>query len=123
MVGYNTPMQNSYREEEPAHLGMFHNHLSMQAGAYQNCTWVLASAKAGWEEGVHHMGGSCIIAPTGEIIAQSVSEADEVLVADCNLDLGKYLRDTVFNFEAHRRPEHYGIITSQTGSVLPPEDV
>jgi len=122
MVGYNTPMQNSYRNDEPTHLGMFHNHLSMQAGAYQNCTWVLASAKAGWEEGVHHMGGSCIIAPTGEIIAQSISETDEVFVAECNLDLGRYLRDTVFNFEAHRRPEHYGIITSQTGTVLPPED-
>lgn len=122
MVGYNTPIQNTYREHEPAHLGMFHHHLSMQAGAYQNCTWVLASAKAGREEGVRQMGGSCIIAPTGEIIAQSTTETDEVLVAECNLDLGTYLRETVFNFGAHRRPEHYGIITSQIGSVLPPDD-
>ena len=113
MIGYNTPMQNSYREDEPSHLGMFHNHLSMQAGAYQNC---------GWEDGVHHMGGSCIIAPTGEIIARSITETDEVFVADCNLDMGAYLRDTVFNFDAHRRPEHYGIITSQTGAMSPPED-
>ena len=122
MIGYNTPIQNSYRENEPAYLGMFHNYLSMQAGAYQNSTWVLASAKAGWEEGVHHMGGSCIIAPTGEIIAKAISETDEVFVAECNLDLGKYLRKTVFDFEAHRRPEHYDIITSQTGRLLPPDD-
>ena len=29
----------------------FHNHLSMQAGAYQNATWVVGTAKGGTEEG------------------------------------------------------------------------
>ena len=37
------------------HLGMFQNHLSMQAGAYQNATWVCAAAKAGEEEGVYQV--------------------------------------------------------------------
>jgi len=33
-----------------------------------------------------------------------------------DLELGEYLRRTVFNFEKHRRVEHYGLITSRTGA-------
>ena len=121
MLGYNTPSTNPLAKAEAPHLGMFHNHLSMQAGAYQNGTWVLASAKAGVEEGVHHMGGSCIIAPTGEIVAQALTEGDEVIVAECDMDRGKYIRETIFNFDAHRRIEHYGLITERTGAVSPPK--
>mgnify|MGYP003387261871 CR=1 FL=1 len=121
MLGYNTPTTNPFQETESPHLGMFHNHLSMQAGAYQNGAWVLAAAKAGTEEGVHHMGGSCIISPTGEMVVQALSEGDEVIVAECDLDRGKYIRETIFNFDAHRRIEHYGLITERTGAVLPPE--
>ena len=47
MLGYNTPSTNPFAQTEAPHLGMFHNHLTMQAGAYQNGTWVVASAKAG----------------------------------------------------------------------------
>ncbi len=121
MLGYNTPSTNPFAKTEAPHLGMFHNHLSMQSGAYQNGTWVLASAKAGIEEGVHHMGGSCIISPPGEIVAQAMTEGDEVIVAECDLDRGKYIRETIFNFDAHRRIEHYGLITERTGAVPPPE--
>ena len=39
----------------------------MQAGAYQNAAWVVGVAKAGTEEGVEQIGGSCVIAPSGEI--------------------------------------------------------
>ena len=36
MLGYNTPSTNPFAKgQEAPHLGMFHNHLSMQAGAYQ----------------------------------------------------------------------------------------
>jgi hypothetical protein len=50
LIGYNTPV---VLEEAPAlaHLRMFHNHLPMQAGAYQNTLWVAAAAKAGLEDG------------------------------------------------------------------------
>lgn len=114
-LGYNTPHVNPFATAEPVYLGMFHNHLSMQAGAYQNGAWVLAAAKAGLEEGVHHMGGSCIIAPTGEIVALCHTEEDEVITATCDLAMGDYIKQTIFNFDAHRRIEHYGLITSQTG--------
>ena len=121
MLGYNTPSTNPFaRGQEAPHLGMFHNHLSMQAGAYQNGTWVVAAAKAGMEEGIHHMGGSCIIAPTGEIVALAQGEGDEVVAAQVDLGRGVYIRETIFDFAAHRRIEHYGLISSRTGAEPPP---
>jgi predicted amidohydrolase len=119
LLGYNTPLEGVSGPVEPAHLPMFHNWLSMQAGAYQNATWVVGVAKAGLEEGVYQIGGSCIIAPTGEMVARACTDGDELIVAECDLDLGKRLRETVFNFTAHRRIEHYGLITQQTGAVPP----
>ncbi len=119
MLGYNTPQINA-AVYEPGHLRMFHNHLSMQAGAYQNGVWVIGVAKAGVEEGVEHIGGSCIISPTGEIVAQCRTTGDELITYDCDLDFGRYLRDTMFNFAKHRRIEHYGLITERTGEIPPP---
>lgn len=119
MLGYNTPQINA-AVYEPGHLRMFHNHLSMQAGAYQNGVWVIGVAKAGVEEGVEHIGGSCIISPTGEIVAQCRTTGDELITYDCDLDFGRYIRDTTFNFAKHRRIEHYGLITERTGEIPPP---
>ena len=118
LIGYNTPTLNGLLFEPP-HLRAFHNHLSMQAGAYQNGTWVVGVAKAGREEGVDMMGHSVIISPTGEIVAQSLTLEDELIVAKCDLEAGRYLRETTFDFAAHRRPEHYGLIVETTGAVPP----
>src|SRR6266404_1478751 len=114
-LGYNTPIENIHHRE-PEHLRMFHHLLSLQAGAYQNAAWVLAAAKCGAEDGFAMIGGSAIVAPTGEIAARALSEEDEVIAVDLNLELGDYLRRTVFNFEKHRRVEHYGLITERTGA-------
>jgi predicted amidohydrolase len=64
------------------------------------------------------IGGSAIVAPTGEVAAQALSEEDEVIAVDLDLDLdlGDYLRRTVFNFDKHRRTEHYRLITERTGA-------
>jgi N-carbamoyl-D-amino-acid hydrolase len=114
-LGYNTPIENIHHRE-PEHRRMFHHLLSLQAGAYQNAAWVLAAAKCGAEDGFAMIGGSAIVAPTGEIAAQALSEDDEVIAVNLDLDLGDYLRRTVFNFEKHRRIEHYGLITERTGA-------
>ena len=121
MLGYNTPAANSLGPE-PHHVRMLHNHLSMQAGAYQNGCWVVGVAKAGHEEGCDLMGGSCIIAPSGEIVAQAHTLEDEVIAYECDLEEGRFNKQTIFNFAAHRRPEHYGIITAQTGAAEPAEE-
>ena len=114
-LGYNTPTLNIHHRE-PEHLRMFHHLLSLQAGAYQNAAWVLAAAKCGAEDGFAMIGGSAIVAPTGEIAAQALSEDDEVIAVNLDLELGEYLRRTVFNFEKHRRIEHYGLITERAGA-------
>ena len=44
MLGYNTPFDHTGHADIDG-LTSFHNHLSMQAGAYQNATWVIGTAK------------------------------------------------------------------------------
>ena len=119
LLGYNTPAHLPW---DPTYdnLAMFHNHLCMQAGAYQNGCWIVGVAKAGEEAGCDLIGGSAIIAPSGEIVAQCATKDDELIVARCDLDLSARNKDALLNFAAHRRIEHYGIITEQTG-VTPPE--
>ena len=114
MLGYNTPVHYPPAPEHD-HLQDFHNHLVMQAGAYQNGTWVVGVAKAGNEEGCDLIGGSCIIAPTGEIVAQCDSLEDEVIVHDCDLDRCAEIQKNIFNFALHREPESYSIITETKG--------
>ena len=46
LIGYNTPVHNPPAPEHDD-LSLFHNRLVMQAGAYQNGTWVIGVAKAG----------------------------------------------------------------------------
>ncbi len=118
MLGYNTPEHNIYHDE-PAHRRMFHHLLSLQAGAYQNGTWVVAAAKAGSEDGHVLIGGSAIVAPTGEIAARAQSAEDELVVYECGLDACSDFKRNVFNFDKHRRPEHYGRIVEQTGVIEP----
>src|SRR5262244_2971799 len=83
LLGYNTPIHNPPAPEQD-HLAGFHNHLSMQAGAYQNATWVVGVAKAGCEEGCELLGQSAIIAPSGEIVAMASTVGDELIVARCD---------------------------------------
>lgn len=118
MMGYNTPVHNPPAPEHDD-LSMFHNQLVMQAGAYQNGTWVVGVAKAGNEEGCEMIGGSCIIAPSGEIVAACSTKGDELAIARCDLDLCRSYKTTTFNFERHRRPEAYGLITERRGAIEP----
>ncbi len=120
VLGYNTPNENLQVPEEPAHIRVFHHRLSCQAGAYQNASWVIATAKCGKEDGFGMHGESLIVAPTGEIVAKTTTETDEVIVHDCDLSLGDYLRRTTFNFAKHRRIEHYTLITERAGAQPEP---
>ncbi len=118
LIGYNTPIHYAPDPGQNALQG-FHNHLCMQAGAYQNGTWVIGVAKGGNEEGVESLAQSAIIAPSGQIVAQAVSTGDEVIIADCDLDWCRHYKETLFDFARYRRPEAYGRITSQKGVVQP----
>ena len=121
LLGYNTPSVNSQKSEEGPEKRLFHNRLSVQSGAYQNATWVVAVAKAGVEDGFPLIGGSLIVDPNGEIVAEATTEDDELLVHPCDLDATIFGKKTIFDFARHRRIEHYGLITSRVGAVPPPE--
>jgi N-carbamoyl-D-amino-acid hydrolase len=120
MLGYNTPSLNmDGRGFEAHHLRVFHSHLSVQAGCYQNSCFAASVAKAGTEDGHELFGHSIIVNPQGEITAQATSWDDELIVADCDLDMCRLGRETIFDFARHRRPEAYRRITAQTGSEAP----
>jgi predicted amidohydrolase len=121
MLGYNTPSLNMEAGGfEAHHLRVFHSHLSIQAGCYQNACFAIATAKAGTEDGCELFGHSIIVNPQGEIVAQATSWDDELITADLNLAQCELGRTTIFAFERHRRPEAYRRITEQVGAVDPP---
>ncbi len=113
-IGYNTPIHNPPAPDHDEHSD-FHNHLVMQSGAYQNATWVIGVAKAGNEEGVPMIGGSCIISPSGQIVARCTGVGDELAVAECDLDDTVSYKESVFNFARHRQPAFYSRIVDQVG--------
>lgn len=117
-LGFNTPSWNIHWNEPP-HLRMFHHLLSLQASAYQNALWIGAAAKCGFEDGFHMIGGSAIVAPSGEIAAQASTEEDELIFVNADLALGDNFREHVFNFAKHRRPEHYRLIVDRVGAGEP----
>jgi len=110
LIGYNTPLHYAPDPSQNP-LQSFHNSLVMQAGAYQNGTWVVGVAKGGVEEGVDSLAESMIIAPSGQIVAQATTSDDELVIADCDLDWCKHYKDTLFDFDRYRRPEMYELIT------------
>lgn len=117
-IGYNTPSVNSQMSVEGLPQRLFHSELSLQAGAYQNATFVAGIAKAGLEDGHPLMGGSVIVDPDGFVLARAATEEDELILADCDFAKCAFGKSTIFDFERHRRIEHYGRITSQTGVIL-----
>jgi predicted amidohydrolase len=121
VLGFNTPSVNSQKGDEGPQKRIFHHKLSVQAGAYQNSTWVVAVAKAGIEDGHPLFGCSLIVNPDGEIVAESKTESDEVILHACDLDATRFGKETIFDFKRHRRIEHYGRITAQAGAELPKE--
>jgi N-carbamoyl-D-amino-acid hydrolase len=119
LIGYNTPIHYAPDPSQDALAG-FHNHLVMQAGAYQNGTWVVGVGKGGVEEGVDALAQSAIIAPSGEIVARCATVGDEIAVADCDLDRCANYKQTLFDFDRYRMPQHYGVI-AETGARRPME--
>jgi predicted amidohydrolase len=118
-LGFNTPSENLNYPEPPA-LRVHHHLIMAQAMAFQNATWLVETAKAGVEDGFRLFGHSLIVAPTGEIAVKSQSEEDEVILFNCDIGLAANLKQTMFNFAAHRRPEHYKLIVERTGAEVTP---
>jgi len=118
-LGFNTPTENLHYPEPPA-LRVHHHLIMAQSMAFQNATWLVETAKCGVEDGFRMFGHSVIVAPTGEIVAKSATEEDEVILVNADIDLAQNLKKTMFNFAAHRRPEHYKLIVERVGAEVTP---
>jgi N-carbamoyl-D-amino-acid hydrolase len=119
LIGYNTPIHYAPDPSQNILQG-FHNNLVMAAGAYQNGMFVVGVAKGGVEEGVDALAQSQVLAPSGQMLAQCITDGDEVAIAQLDLDWCARYKQTLFDFERYRRPETYTRITAQKGVVLPP---
>jgi predicted amidohydrolase len=100
LIGYNTPISA---------LALDLNELCLRAGAYANLCFVVGIAKAGIEDGVELIGGSCVISPQGQVLAKAATTADELITARIDLDTMGPLR-TRWNFLGRRQPQHYGAL-------------
>jgi N-carbamoyl-D-amino-acid hydrolase len=118
-LGFNTPTENLHYAEPPA-LRVHHHLIMAQSMAFQNATWLVETAKAGFEDGFRMFGHSVIVAPTGEIAVKSQTEEDEVICYDADIEMAANLKRTMFNFAAHRRPEHYRLIVERVGAEVTP---
>lgn len=129
LVGFNTPgfapqMWGASPDVSPQDAraeAIFHHKLVMQTHSYTNACFSISAARCGQDDGKFDLvGGSTIIGPDGKIMAESKTEDDEVIVADCDLGRCTPGKSRTFDFARHRRTEHYGILTSQTGVIEPP---
>ena len=117
MLGFNTPVDIPWIKGP---LTEFHSQLCMQAGAYQNGYYVVGVGKTGAEEIDYLMGGSCIVSPRGELIAQVDKRGeDAIAVSTLDLDQATTGREHTFNFAVHRQPQAYGPIVEQVGIEEP----
>lgn len=130
LCGYNTAgfaphLWGSDKNQDPKEAeatALFHHKLVMQAHSYTNATFSISAARAGMDDGKYSLiGGSCIVDPEGRLLAEAKTLEDEVVVADCDLDLCTQGKTRTFDFARHRRIEHYTRITEQTGVVEPPK--
>ena len=100
LIGYNTPLSA---------LALDLNELCMRAGAYANLCFVVGVAKAGVEDGVELIGGSCIVNPLGQVMAKATTTGDELVIARVDLDQMVPVRKR-WNFLGRRQPQHYAAV-------------
>jgi predicted amidohydrolase len=98
--------------------GRVHWATLLRARAVENEAYVIAAAQAGTtSEGVSSYGHSMIIDPWGEVLAESTSDGEDVLVATIDIDEVARRRSQIAVFEL-RRPDVYGgDVWSQSGST------
>jgi predicted amidohydrolase len=121
LMGYNSAAYDpNGGTSEDAALRTFHSTLAVQANAYMNATWAVSVAKAGVEDGSGLIGGSVIVSPDGLVVAEAKTLADELILAEIDLDACRQGKEKMFNFAQHRRPQWYGRIVDQVGAVPPP---
>ena len=123
LCGYNTPIHYAPDPSQDILQG-FHNALVMQAGAYQNGTWVVGVAKGGVEEGVDSLAQSHDRRPVGPDRRPGATPpaTSWSSLAATSTGAQRY-KGTLFDFDRYRRPEVYARITAQRASSTAPEPI
>src|SRR5258705_1224460 len=112
LIGYNPPLS-------PLALDL--NELCLRAGAYQNNLFVVGIAKAGIEDGMELIGGSCIVSSMGQGLAKGATTRDELIPAPIDRDTTTPPRKRR-GFPRRPHPEHYGPLAQapHSGARCPP---
>ena len=88
--GYAPQLWGSRKEmtqEEAEKESLFHHSLVMQANSYMNSCFSISAARAGWDDNEFSLiGGSAIVNPQGHVVAEAKSMADEIVVAEIDLE-------------------------------------
>lgn len=91
--------------------------LLLRARAAENVTYVAAASRIGKDRGgapeAFYIGESLIVNPRGEIIGHGSASAEDLVVADLDLDLLRAQRNT-WPFFHDRRPDEYRSIAQQS---------
>lgn len=117
LVGSNPKLSSKEAAKSEA---LYHHKLTVTHGSYANACFSVNVAKCGMEDGVYPLiGGTCIVDPDGEVVAEAATEEDELVVRELDLGMCRRGKGKVFAFERHRRTEHYARIVEQTGVVEP----
>ena len=105
VIGYNTPLSP---------LALDQNELVLRSGAYENSLFVVGVAKAGVEDGLELIGGSCVVGPLGQVLARAATTGDELVAARIDLDWMTPARRR-WDFYSRRHPQFYGRIAEPVG--------
>lgn len=109
-VVFNTPYNDA---EENAQARSIEAHeLAVRAAARYNGLPAIAAGKAGVEGGLPFIGASSVISHTGDVLARSTSDGDDLVVAEVDFTAaGKARAD--LRLDINRRPDQYDAIRAE----------
>jgi predicted amidohydrolase len=105
-TGYDEDAADGLQKSIEAH------ELAVRSAALYNGIPAIASGKAGVEEGKGYIGASSVISHTGEVLARSASDGDDLVVAVLDLDAAAAARARL-GHDVNRRPDEYVAITQE----------
>lgn len=87
--------------------------LVTRARAFDNCLYLAAANRIGFDETLGFFGGSKIIGPTGTPMIELNEEIEGIISAELDYSRIPLLRSAYYTFFEDRRPDTYGIITKK----------
>ncbi|MBW7884017.1 MAG: carbon-nitrogen hydrolase family protein [Caldilineaceae bacterium] len=81
--------------------------------AVENVTWYVVCSVVGEQRGDVLFGGSRVVAPTGQVVAEGKSHEEDFIVAEIDTALSRSARSTSHTFNT-RNPALYSVITNPT---------